>query len=145
MKYWIVCFFTLFSLSVYSQKSDLPTRVSKTFEKNFPGVVDFKWTVEKGDYKIKCVVNGKKTTVEIDPDGTWEKTSTHIAFEALPEKVRATINQHKKELEIDEIKQVVNKDGETFYRIELMDILNKTKLDILADGKVIKSETDRRK
>lgn len=142
MKYIVLCLFCLISLGAFSQKSYLPGRVAKTFEKKFPGVTDIKWNVEKGDYKIKFIYKGKKTTVEIDPDGTWEKTSTHIAFEELPAPVQQAVNQRKNKAGIDEIKQVVDDEGNSYYRIELIDESNKTKMDFLADGKLIKLDTN---
>lgn len=143
MKYWIICCLFVICVPVFGQKADLPKRVLKTFETKFPGVENLKWNVEKGDYKLKFVYNGKKTTVEIDgEDGHWEKTSIHIAFDELPAPVQAAVNKQKKNADIDEIKRVVNDDDELYYRIELLEGNLVTKIDIDEKGTVIKSETE---
>ncbi|MBN2485217.1 MAG: PepSY-like domain-containing protein [Bacteroidales bacterium] len=134
----------LFSTSIFAQKSTLPKKVSETFERKFPEVEDVAWEVKsKGDYKIKFELEGKKTVVEIDEDGTWEKTSTHISFDELPQVVQTTVNEQKKNSEITEIKIVINDDDEIYYRIDLTDENKTIKLEISKKGKIIKSETEK--
>lgn len=140
MKYWISLILICSTMAAFSQIDDLPRAVARTFEKKFPGVTDIKWYVEKGDYKIKFTLNGKKTVAEIDPDGTWEKTSTHITFEELPAPVKTTVNEQKKSGSLDEIKSVVDDEGSSYYRIDIIDSNYKTKLWINPKGKLEKSE-----
>lgn len=137
----IILCLVLFSSSIYAQKSTLPKKVFETFDKKFPVAEDVVWEVKsKGDYKIKFVAEGKKTVVEIDEDGSWEQTSTHILFEELPEDVQETVNEQKKNSEITEIKVVTNDDRETYYRVDLSDSNRTIKLQINKKGKIIKSE-----
>lgn len=132
----------LFSTSIYAQKSTLPKKVFKTFDKNYPEAEKVSWEVKsKGDYKIKFELDGKKTVVEIDEDGTWEKTSTHILFDELPQAVQTTVNEQKTNSEITEIKIVTNDDNETYYRVDLTDDNKTIKLEINKKGKITKSET----
>lgn len=143
MKYCgaILCLILL-STSIYAQKSTLPKRVLKTFEKKYPEAEKVSWEVKtKGDYKIKFEFEGKKTVVEIDEDGTWEKTSTHILFDELPQAVQSIVNEQKVNSEITEIKIVINDDNETYYRVDLKDENKTIKLEINKKGKIIKSET----
>lgn len=131
-----------FSTSIFAQKSTLPKKVFETFDKKYPEVEDVSWEVKtKGDYKIKFELEGKITVVEIDEDGTWEQTSTHISFDELPQAVQTTVNAHKKNSDITEIKIVINDDGETYYRVDLTDENKTIKLQINKKGKIIKSET----
>jgi len=61
-----------------------------------------------------------------------------LPFEDLPKAVQATVNQQKKNAAFDEIKKVVNNDDELFYRIELIEGNNKTKVDVSEDGNIIR-------
>lgn len=135
-------FLVLFSTSLFAQKSTLPKNILETFEKKFIESDEVVWEVKSnGDYKIKFQFEGKKTVVEIDEDGTWEKTSTHIPFEELPQAVQTTVNEQKKNSEITEIKIVTNDDKETYYRVNLKNENKTIKLRINKKGKIIKSET----
>lgn len=137
----ILCLILL-STSIYAQKSTLPKKVLKTFDKNYPEAEKVSWEVKsKGDYKIKFELKGKKTVAEIDEDGTWEKTSTHILFDELPQAVQTTVNEQKTNSEITEIKIVTNDDNETYYRVDLTDDNKTIKLEINKKGKITKSET----
>lgn len=143
IKYIVTLFcLVLFSTSIIAQKSTLPKRVFETFNKKYPKVEDVKWEVKsKGDYKIKFELGGKKTIVEIDDDGTWEKTSIHISLNELPQEVQTTVNEQKKNSKITEIKVVVDNDGDTYYKVDLTDDSKTIKLEINKKGKIIKSET----
>jgi biopolymer transport protein ExbD len=135
-------FLVLFSTSFFAQKSTLPEKILETFEQKFPEADEVVWEVKsKGDYKIKFEFEGKKTVVEIDEDGTWEKTSTHISFDELSQAVQTTVNKQKKNSEITEIKIIINDDDETYYRVNLKDENKTIKLKINKKGKIIKSET----
>ncbi len=142
MKNLFICFLLItVAFPLCAQKSTLPKRILKTFEEKYPGVEKVDWTIENGDYKIKFVQNGRRTTVDIGGKGSWEKTSVHIPFEELPNVVQVTVNENKKDSTIDEIKKVNNNDGETFYRVEYLSADQKIKLDISEEGKVIKMNT----
>lgn len=143
LNYWGLFFCLVFiSASTFAQKSTLPKKVLETFNKKHPDVTDVKWEVKtKGDYKIKFEVEGKKTVVEIDEDGTWEQTSTHIPFDELPQAVKTTVNEQKKNSKITETKVVINDDDETSYKVELTDDDLTIKLVLNKKGKIIKSET----
>lgn len=133
-----------FNTSIFAQKSTLPKKVFETFDKKYQKVEEVQWEVKsKGDYKITFELEGKKTVVEIDEDGTWEKTSTHISFDELPQVVQTTVNEQKKNSEITEIKIVINDDNETYYRVDLTDESKTIKLEINKKGKIIKSETEK--
>jgi len=125
-------------MSASAQKHTLPKKIVKTFDQKYPGVENVNWDIENGDYKIKFIDNGKRTTVDIGGKGSWEKTSVHLPFEDLPKAVQATVNQQKKNAAFDEIKKVVNNNDELFYRIELIEGNNKTKVDVSEDGNIIR-------
>ncbi len=140
----IVCL-VLVSASAYAQKSTLPKNILNTLEKKCPGAEDVQWKVKsKGDYEIKFKLNGKKTEVEIDEDGTWEKTTTHISVDELPKAVRATVMEQKKDAEISELKVIVTNDDETYYRVNLKDGNGRTKLKIDKKGKITSSEVKKK-
>lgn len=145
IKYCSVFFFLVFfNTSIFAQKSTLPKKVFETFDKKYQNVEEVQWEVKsKGDYKITFELEGKKTVVEIDEDGTWEKTSTHISFDELPQVIQTTVNEQKKNSEITEIKIVINDDNETYYRVDLTDESKTIKLEINKKGKIIKSETEK--
>lgn len=142
MKYWISSFLMFLCISVLAQKSDLPKRVAKTFDSKFPGIENVKWNVEKGDYKIKFDYNGKKTVVEIDGDGTWEKTSTHLLFDELPAEVKTTVNEKTVNAEISELKKVIDDEDDLYYRIDLIEGSKKIKLWVDEKGKITRSEAE---
>jgi len=96
MKYLLVCLSFIACLSASAQKNTLPKKIVKTFDQKYPGVENVNWDIENGDYKIKFIDNGKRTTVDIGGKGSWEKTSVHLPFEDLPKAVQATENQQKK-------------------------------------------------
>jgi len=138
----LICFLIL-STAIYAQKSTLPTRILKTLDKKYPEAKDVNWKIKsKGDYKIKFNLDGKKTIVEIDEDGFWEKTSTHISFEELPLEVQTKVKEQKLGLEITEIKHVITDDNEVYYKVDLTDQFKTIKLRINKKGKITKSEVE---
>ena len=133
----------LFSSAIFAQKSTLPPQILKTLNKKYPEATDVKWSVKsKGDYKIKFKIEGKKTIVEIDEDGFWEKTSTHISFEELPSNVQSTVKNQMLGLEITEIKHVITDNADTYYRVDITDKYKNIKLRNNKKGKIIKSEVE---
>jgi hypothetical protein len=141
MKYVIVFIFCIISMALTAQKNTLPKKIRSTFDQKYPGIEEVNWDIENGDYKIKFVDQGKRTTVDIGAKGSWEKTSVHLPFEDLPKAVQATVNQQKKNATFDEIKKVINNDDKLFYRIELIEGENKTKLDVGENGNIIKLDS----
>lgn len=110
-------------------------------EKKYPSAEDVRWKVKsKGDYEIKFELNGKKTEVEIDDDGTWEKTTTHLNLDELPTLVKATVLEHKKGAEISWLKVTVKHNEETCYKAYLNNGKSKIKLKIDEKGKIISSQ-----
>lgn len=139
--YGTFLYLVFLSTSTFAQKSTLPEKVLKTFDKDYSNAEEVVWEVKsKGDYKIKFVQDGKKKVVEITEDGTWEKTSTHLEFNELPKEVQTTVNEQKKSSEIAEIKMITNDKGDTYYTIELTDEKQTVKLEINKKGKIVKSE-----
>ncbi|MEJ6583883.1 MAG: PepSY-like domain-containing protein [Crocinitomicaceae bacterium] len=135
-------FIALFSTSTFAQKSTLPVKVLKTFDKNYSNSADVVWEVKsKGDYKIKFDLEGKKNIVEIDENGKWKKTTAHISFDQLPIEIQASVNEQKKNYEITDVKVITNDDKATFYKVDLGDENKTIKLDINEKGKIVKSET----
>ncbi len=138
--------FVLISTSIFAQNAALPANVLKTLNKKYPNVEVQKWEVKsKGDYKIKFEVDGKKTIAEIDDDGTWEKSTTHLSLTDLPPAQQTTVKTQQKNSEIKEIKLITDKDGQTTYKVELTDGSNTTKLELNKKGQITKSETKKEK
>ena len=134
------------STSIFAQNAALPASVLKTLNKKYPNVKVQKWEVKsKGDYKIKFELDGKKTIAEIDDDGTWEKTTTHLSLTDLPPAQQTTVKAQKKNSDIKEIKMITDKDGDTIYKVELTDGDNTTKLELNKKGQITKSETKKEK
>jgi hypothetical protein len=136
----------LLSTSSFAQNAALPASILKALNKKYPNVQVQKWEVKsKGDYKIKFELDGKKTIVEIDDDGTWEKTTTHLSLTDLPPALQTTVKAQKKNSDIKEIKLITDKDGLTTYKVELTDGSNTTKLELNKKGQITKSETKKEK
>ncbi|MCF8464609.1 MAG: PepSY-like domain-containing protein [Flavobacteriales bacterium] len=139
-----ICF-VLISTSIFAQNATLPANILKTLTKEYPNAQVQKWEVKsKGDYKIKFELDGKKTIVEIDDDGTWEKTTTHLSLTDLPPALQSTVKAQKKNSDIKEIKMITDKDGDTNYKVELTDGGNTTKLELNKKGQITKSETKKK-
>ena len=135
-------FIALFSTSTFAQKSTLPGKVLKTFDKNYSNAVDVVWEVKsKGDYKIKFDLDGKKNIVEIDENGKWKKTTAHVSFDQLPLVIQSSVNEQKKNYEVTDVKVITNDDKDTYYKVDLGDESKTIKLEINGKGKIVKSET----
>jgi len=134
-------FIALFSSSTFAQKSTLPVKVLKTFDKNYSNAIDVVWEVKsKGDYKIKFDLEGKKNTVEIDENGKWKKTTAHISFDQLPFVIQTAVNEQKKNHEITDVRVITNDDKPTYYKVDMGDETKTIKLEINGKGKIVKSE-----
>ena len=141
MKKMIIVALVFAATAVSAQKIDaskVPSAVKNTFSKNFPGITDIKWEMEKGDYEANFKQNGQKMSAVLDPMGALLETETGIATSDLPAAATAYIAKNYKGGKIKDAARLKMANGDINYEAEVkgMDVI------FDANGKFLKTQKD---
>jgi len=117
--------------------SKVPSAVTTSFAKNFPGISP-KWDKENSNYEANFKMDGKTMSVLYDDNGNRQETETDINITDLPAAVTDYVSQNYKGEKIKEAAIITKAHGEINYEAEVngMDLL------FTKDGKFIKTAKD---
>src|SRR5690606_14144625 len=110
------------------------------FKAKFPAATGLEWEKKGTRYEAEFHVNRIDHKAIFSETGQLEKYKHDIRAAELPEAVRNTINTNYKDYRIDDAERL-EKDGVTFYQVELDGEPQDQKLIFTKDGKVDNSET----
>jgi len=121
------------------KESEVPQAVVETFNQEFASAKDVEWE-QKGDmYKAEFDLGDEEKEARFDQAGKLKMTKTEIEKEALPEKVRATLDKDYAGYKIDDVYKVEAK-NKTFYKVETKKDGKKEKFVFDDSGKKIEKE-----
>ena len=119
---------------------DVPSAVATALNQKFANATDLDWEMDGANYEADFDVNRVDHNVLIDPSGKILMTKRDIQKKDLPQAVTNAISQNHKGLRLDDM-EVLEKDGTTYYQVELDDKAGDKKLVFTADGKAATGST----
>ena len=133
----IVLLLVLIGVNCFAQKIDaskVPAAVQAAFSKQFPGIKEVKWEIEKGNYEANFKQKNDKMAALFEADGKWLETETGIEVSALPAGAKEYIAKNYKGDKIKEAAKLKMANGDENYEAEVkgMDLI------FDASGKFIK-------
>ncbi|MCW5924501.1 MAG: PepSY-like domain-containing protein [Saprospiraceae bacterium] len=106
--------------AAFGQKNP-PQSVTNSFSQQFPGVTKVDWSREKnGEWEAEFrAADGRETSANFSPDGTWLETEMEIAVSDLPAAVRDAALKLYPGKKIKEAARVTRASGQTLYEVEI--------------------------
>ncbi|GAB3823420.1 PepSY-like domain-containing protein [Pontibacter rugosus] len=117
-------------------QKDVPQAVSSALTQQYANATDLDWEIDGANYEAEFDMNRVDHTVLIDPSGKILMSKRDIMQKDLPQAVQSTISQSYKSMRLDDMEQV-EKDGQTYYQVELDQKGQDKKLVFSADGKEV--------
>jgi uncharacterized membrane protein YkoI len=127
------------ALAAHAQDIDakeVPAAVTSALTQKYATPTDLDWEMEGSNYEADFDVNRVDHTVLLDPSGKILMTKHDIQKKDLPQAVSSAISQKYKSMRLDDM-ELVEKDGKSYYQVELDAKGTDTKLVFSADGKEV--------
>ena len=115
---------------------DVPEAVKSALSQKFANATDLDWEMSGSNYEADFDVNRIDHTVLLDPSGKILMTKRDILEKDLPQGIRTAISQNYKGMRVDDVEQV-EKDGKTYYQLELDQKGQDKKVVLAQDGKEV--------
>ena len=127
-------------VSSYAQNPapiDVPTKISKTFEKSHPKISDANWTQVGDNYKACYMVDDKKMGVSYNPAGKVIETEKQVSLTQLPTSVLKYVNDNYPGAVLNKMSMVTDAKGKSWYKVQA----NQQDLAFNSQGKFLQPET----
>ncbi|MEJ8757829.1 PepSY-like domain-containing protein [Pontibacter sp. H259] len=108
---------------------DLPAAVTNAVSQKYTNASKVEWEMHETNYEAEFKINRVEHTVLVDPAGTIVMAKRDVDKKELPQAINTAIGQGK----LDDA-EVLEKDGTTYYQVELDDKAGDKKLVFTADG-----------
>jgi len=115
---------------------DVPQAVANALTQQYANATDLDWEMDGANYEAEFDVKRADHTVLIDPSGKILMTKRDIVEKDLPQSIRTAIGQKYKGMRLDDM-ELVEKDGKTFYQVELDEKGTDRLLVFAADGQEV--------
>ncbi|SFG76831.1 PepSY-like domain-containing protein [Pontibacter chinhatensis] len=115
---------------------DVPQAVSAALTQKYANATDLEWEKHGENYEADFDVDRIDHAAMIDPSGKILMTRRDIMKKDLPEAITTAIAQQYKDMRLDDMEQV-EKDGKTYYQVELDQKGQDKKVVFSADGKEV--------
>ncbi|NDK57183.1 PepSY-like domain-containing protein [Pontibacter fetidus] len=112
---------------------DVPAAVTNAISQKYANAAKIDWEMNETNYEAEFKINRTEHTVLVDPAGTILMAKHDVDKKELPQAVNTAITQSYKGLKLDDV-EVLEKDGTTYYQVELNDKAGDKKLVFTADG-----------
>ena len=115
-------------------ENKVPSVVVNALAEAFPTATDVEWEKQNGNFEAEFDSASTDYTVLLNATGAIVEAKHEITVAELPEAVQNAISVNYKDQQPDEV-DLLEKDGQTFYQVELDGKVKETKLVFDAAGK----------
>jgi len=103
-------------------KVEAPVAVKSSFEQNFAGTTDAKWTkTSAGHWNVSFLKENIKTVAEYNADGGWVATRSEYDAQNLPESVATTLKTKYPAATIKDGWKIERADVAAYYKVTIQD------------------------
>ena len=118
--------------------ADVPSLVMNTFQTTFSNAVDIEWEKHKDFYIADFEVSTTEYEVKISPSGKIAMQKQDVSVSELPQSINDAISKRFSKFKIDDADKV-EKDGQTYYQVELDKGLTEKKIVFSTSGEETKA------
>ncbi|SHL82826.1 Putative beta-lactamase-inhibitor-like, PepSY-like [Chitinophaga jiangningensis] len=105
-----------------THKVEAPVAVKSSFEQNFAGTTDAKWTkTSAGFWNVSFLKENIKTVAQYNADGGWISTRSEYNAQSLPESVSTTLKTKYPEATIKDGWKIERADVAAYYKVNIQD------------------------
>jgi uncharacterized membrane protein YkoI len=115
---------------------DVPEAVKNALSQKYANATDLDWEKHGDNYEADFDVDRIDHAAMIDPSGKILMTRRDVMEKDLPQGLRTAIGQNYKGMRVDDVEQV-EKDGKTYYQLELDQKGQDKKVVLAQDGKEV--------
>lgn len=121
----------------------VPAAAVAAFKAKFPQATGAGWEIEKKDVYEVNFQNGKlKQAAQFDKNGKWEVTEVEIETSALPKAVTVSFSKTYPGYKITEAAKLETPTQKELYELDIAKGTEKSEVQILPDGQIIKRSKD---
>ena len=117
-------------------EKDVPEAVKSALSQKYANATDLEWEKHGDNYEADFDVKRIDHAVMIDPSGKILMTRHDLMEKDLPQALQNAISQNYKGMRVDDVEQV-EKDGNTYYQLELDQKGKDKKVVLSKDGKEV--------
>ncbi|WP_299822360.1 PepSY-like domain-containing protein [uncultured Pontibacter sp.] len=121
-------------------EKDVPQAVKTALAQKYANATDLDWEKSGSNYEADFDVNKVDHTVILDPSGKIVMAKRDIDKKDLPQTINNAIAQKYKGMRLDDI-EVVERDGKSYYQVELDEKGNDRHLVFSSDGNEVTEPT----
>lgn len=110
-------YFMFIAAMLYFQ--DIPAVVKTAFAKSFPNATKVKWEKEKNEYEVSFTDAGKEMSANYSSKGEFLEKEEEIPVASLPEKAKAYLQEHYKNVAVKEAARITKSNGSIQYEAEV--------------------------
>lgn len=115
----ILIAFTLQSCGQKSNSKNVPDKVLTAFNAKFPDAKKIEWEMENdSEWEAEFKWNGKEYSANFSTDGEWRETEYEIRESEIPSNIRAILDQHFSDYEIEDSEIAETPSGK-YYEVEI--------------------------
>ena len=111
----------------------VPSLVMNTFQTTFSNATDIEWEKHKEFYVVDFELGTIEHEVKISPSGKISQQKQDISVSELPKTIQEAVSRKFSKFRIDDADKL-EKDGQTYYQVELDKGLMEKKLVFTPDG-----------
>lgn len=128
--------YSLVSCSQDISARDVPSVVSNAFDAAYPDARDIEWEKEGDQFEVEFEVKDVDQVALLDNSGNLVMYKKDIRVSELPAAVTDAIKQNYDNKQIDDA-DLVEKDGTTYYQVELEGGIRDEEIVFSEDGQVV--------
>lgn len=117
-------------------EKDVPEVVKKALSQKYANATDLEWEKHGNNYEADFDVKRIDHAAMIDSTGKILMTRRDVMEKDLPQGIRTAISQTYKGMRLDDM-ELVEKDGKTYYQLELDQKGHDKKVVLAENGKVV--------
>ncbi|WP_276498725.1 PepSY-like domain-containing protein [Pontibacter litorisediminis] len=119
---------------------EVPEAVKSALTQKYANATDLEWEKDGNNYEADFDVDRIDYAAMIDPSGKILMTKRDVMEKDLPQGIRTAIDQKYKGMRVDDVEQV-EKDGKTYYQLELDQKGQDKKIVFAEDGQEVTEPT----
>ena len=140
MKKQLIILLLLIGSMAYSQNDTIPICVKDAFKTKFPGAKNIYWYHEHGHCRIEFDLLSDSYIVLYTETGEWIETGKIISDLEIPAIINSAVKKKYPKCQISFAEMVVNKKGESFFRINSFNCDSDLVINVNDEGKIISIE-----
>ncbi|GAA4434386.1 hypothetical protein GCM10023188_25260 [Pontibacter saemangeumensis] len=118
------------------KEKEVPQAVTSALAQKYAGATNAEWEKEGDNYEAEFRVERTEHTVLLNPSGEVLVAKSDVPLNDLPQPIKSALDQKYKGMPVDDTEQL-EKEGKTFYQLEVEENGTDRRLVFSADGQEV--------